>query len=215
MSKIVGYFSTGQTWRVIDEKEYRKVFLLNPNLAISYLKHEIMESVEREMGVILSGTKAGFYAGLRFLFPEVVHLAHLYYGYKGNDWKFKESKFTARFMRKFKILYPQCGLYFEVFRHGLIHGHHPKWLRKGKSVNEWYVSNTEKLDMFGVSLPELTKTIKTAILEFIDELENKNANKNRYRLRKFLDALSDCGKILKKKDLKGYAKYDKRRNPEV
>lgn len=160
------------------------------------------------MKVILSGTKAGFYAGLRFLFPELIHLAHFYYGYKEKEWKSKESKFTSRFMRKFKILYPQCGLYYQVFRHGLMHSHHPKWLRKGKSVSEWYISNTEKLDMFGVSLPELTTEIKKAIFAFIDELEYEKVKKRFYRLNKFFDALSDCGKILKKKDLRGYAKYD-------
>lgn len=203
MKNIVGYFSSNPTWRRVSEKEYKKI--LKHDLAIHYLKNEIYESVDREMKHILKGDASGFYAGLRFLFPEITHLAHLYYGYRGKVWKSIESKYSSRFMRKFKILSPQCGLYYEVFRHGLMHSHHPKWLRKGKSVNAWYISNTEELDMFGVSLPKLTTEIKNAISSFIYELEREKGN---YRLNRFFNALVDCGKILYKNSLTGYARYD-------
>ena len=71
--KIIGYFSDQPTWRLIFEKEYKKIF--THKLAIHYLEYEILESIEREIKYILSGNSVGFYAGLRFLFPEVNHLA--------------------------------------------------------------------------------------------------------------------------------------------
>lgn len=202
MKKIVGYFPDKPTWRMVAIEEYKKAF--NHDAAIYYLDHEILESVDREMKVILTGDKAGFYAGLRFLFPEVSHLSHLYYG-KG--WGLKESKYVSRFMRKFNILSPECGVYYEVFRHGLMHSHHPKWIKKAK--NGWYISNTEKLDrLFGIFIPSFTEQIKLAITQFINELKTEQGKKKKYRLDKFFDAMVDVGKILNKKDLKGYAKYD-------
>lgn len=202
MKKIVGYFPDKPTWRKVAIEEYKKVF--NHDVSIYYLDHEILESVDREMKVILTGDKAGFYAGLRFLFPEVSHLSHLYYG---KEWGLKESKYVSRFMRKFNILSPECGVYYEVFRHGLMHSHHPKWIKRAK--NGWYISNTEKLDkLFGIFIPGFTEQIKLAITQFINELKTEQGKKKKYRLDKFFDAMVDVGKILNKKDLKGYAKYD-------
>lgn len=206
MNKIVGYFHQKPTWRAVTVKEYKKIF--NHDIAISYLKHEIFESVEREMAQILSGSFAGFYAGLRFLFAEVTYLSHLYWGKKGENWKRKESAYVVRYMRKFKILYPECGVYYEVFRHGLMHTHHPKWIKKARRVAGWYISNTDKSKTFGIFIPEFTNQVKSAIKQFIEELEiEKNRNK-RNRLDKFFEALTDAGKILTKNDLKPYARTD-------
>lgn len=202
MKKIVGYFPDRPTWRKVAVEEYKKVF--SHDTAIYYLEHEILESVDRETKAILTGDKTGFYAGLRFLFPEVSHLSHLYYG---KNWGLKESKYVSRFMRKFNILSPECGVYYEVFRHGLMHSHHPKWIKKAR--NGWYISNTEKLDrLFGIFIPGFTEQIKLAITQFINELKTEQGKKKKYRRDKFFDAMVDVGKILNKKDLKGYAKYD-------
>ncbi len=202
MNKIVGYFSDKPTWKLVSENDYRKKF--SYSVAIHYLKHEILGSVEREMTFVQSGTAVGFYAGLRFLFPEISHLAHLYYGRNWND---AESRYASRYMRKFKILYPGCGLYYEAFRHGLMHSHHPKWLSVTKSG--WYVSNVAKLaNIFGIFIPEFTNQVKAAIEMFIQELESEERTKRRNRFNKFFDALVDSGQVIEKKDLRGYAKYD-------
>lgn len=201
MRKIIGYFSSDPTWQLVTEKEYRKVF--THDLAIYYLKHEIYESVEREMKHILAGNAVGFYAGLRFLFPEVNHLAHLYWGHKGKNWQTKETRLVALYMKKFKIFYPEGGLYYKVFRHGLMHSHHPKWIRKNGKVG-WYISNVAKIDDFGVFIPEFTSQIKASIDNFISKLEEEKASKKKLRLSNFLTALIDSGKILNKKDLRLY-----------
>lgn len=208
MNKIVGYFPNQPTWQLISPRKYRRIF--THDIAIHYLRHEILESIEREMTFIQGGTAVGFYAGLRFLFPEVSHLAHLYYGYQGKIWENLESRFVSRFMRKFKILYPGCGIYYQAFRHGLMHSHHPKWLSWTKKG--WYISNVAKLeDVFGIFIPEFTKQTKTAVTQFIDELEKERNKNKRYRLKKIFETLTDTGKVLQKKDLKGYAKYDYRK----
>lgn len=202
MNKIIGYFLNQSTWRLINPKNYKRLF--THDIAIHYLRHEILESVERETTFIQGGTAVGFYAGLRFLFPEVSHLAHLYYG---RSWGNAESKYVSRFMRRFRILYPGCGVYYQAFRHGLMHSHHPKWLKWTK--RGWYISNVAKLeDVFGIFIPEFTTQVKSAIVQFINELEREKNGRKKYRLNKFFEALTDTGKVLKKKDLKSYAKYD-------
>lgn len=199
MKKIIGYFDTNPTWRPISTKKYKRLF--SHDLAIHYLKHEIYESIDREMKHILGGKATGFYAGLRFLFPEVNHLAHLYWGHKGKAWTSKETPLVALFMRKFKIFYPEGGIYYRVFRHGLMHSHHPKWIRKNGKIG-WYISNVARLDEFGVFLPEFTTQVKSSVDSFVIELENEKTRKKKYRLNKFLNALIDCGKILNKGDLR-------------
>lgn len=199
MKKIIGYYPSDPTWRLVSEKEYKKEF--THELATHYLRHEIDESVEREMKHILSGATTGFYAGLRFLFPEVSHLAHLYWGYKDRAWKILETRLVALYMRKFKIFYPEGGIYYKVFRHGLMHSHHPKWIRKNGKIS-WYISNVAKLDEFGVFLPEFRNGVRSSINQFIKELEAEKLNGGNNRLNKFFDALVDTGKILTKKDLR-------------
>lgn len=203
MKKIVGYFSEKPTWRVTSVKEYKKKF--NHDLAISYLKNEIFESVDREINHILSGNSVGFYAGLRFLFAELTYLSRLYWG---NDSEKTESAHVVRFMRKFNILSPEYGVHYEVFRHGLMHTHHPKWIKKRTRVINWYISNKEKLTSFGVCIPEFSDQIKRAIRNFGEELKvEKILNKNT-RLNKFLETIISAGEILTRKDLKKYAKTD-------
>ena len=199
MNNIVGYFSDGSTWQQVTEKEYKKIF--NHDLAILYLKQEILESVQREMSQILSGNFAGFYAGLRFLFAEVTYLSQLYWG---RD----EAKSVARFMRKFNILTPTSGLHYEVFRHGLMHTHHPKFIRHKNKVVPWYISNTQELGMFGISNPTFRMQIENAINKFIEELEKEKDRNKRNRLDRFLKGLMSAGKILSAKDLKSYARSD-------
>lgn len=200
MKKIIGYFSTPPTWRLVSAKEYREKF--THELAIHYLKHEIFESVEREMEYILKGN--AFYAGLRFLFPEVNHLAHLYWGHKGKQWRGKEARLISLYMRKFNIFYPDGGLYYKVFRHGLMHSHHPKWIRKNGKVG-WYISNVAKIEEFGIFLPEFTGQVKSSIQSFINELKKEKVNNQKLRRDKFVEALVDIGKILNKKELRLYA----------
>jgi len=206
MKRIVGYFPDKETWRKTDEEEYRRS-IFSHNIAIHYLKHEIQESVEREMNVILSGTKAGFYAGLRFLFAEVNGLACLYWG-KDSDSKNCKAELVVEFMRKFGILQPTPGLHYEVFRHGLMHSHHPKWIKKNKKVIGWYIDNEEKRKGFGVYVPEFRDQVISSIKEFIAELEKERDNKEGTLLNRFRDGLIASGKILTKKDLKEYAKDD-------
>lgn len=201
MKRIVGYFPDEPTWRAIKENDYRKKF--SHDIAIKYLINEIQESITREMDSMPSSS---FYSAIRFLFPEVTHLSHLYYGYKGRDWESRESKYVARFMRKFKILHPKCGVYYQVFRHGLMHSHHPKQVRK---LSGWYISSDTKLeDVFGIYIPDLKNQLIATVEQMIVELKTERNKKGRYRLNKFLEALVDVGEILTKKKLKGYARYD-------
>lgn len=202
MPQIVGYFPEKTTWKKVSEKEYRKKF--NHDYAISYLKNEIDESINREMDCISKGNGAGFYAAVRFLFPEVTHLANLYYG---NTLDNLEPFLARDYMSKFKILSPAPGLYYDVFRNGLMHSHHPKWLRKTKG--SWYISNDEKLDkIFGIFTKEFTDQVKSSIENFINELEREKKAKKRNRLNKFLDTLVHCGKFITKNKLRAYAKTD-------
>lgn len=204
-NKIVGYYETQPTWRLVDSGEYKKIF--NHNIAIHYLQHELYESVDREMKHILSGEFSSFYAGLRFLFPEVTYLSHLYWG--RNSYKpRKESYYVARYMRKFGILTPGCGVHYEIFRHGLMHTHHPKWLKKGGRVISWYVSTTAKLTDFGVFLPEFTVQIKNAINNFVKELEHEKRLGKKTRCSKFLESYLRSADILTKKSLSKYARND-------
>lgn len=202
MKNIIGFFSGSPTWREVSEKEYKKIFDHDP--AILYLKQEILESVQREMGQILNGSFAGFYAGLRFLFAEVTYLSQLYWG---RD----EAKLVARFMRKFKILTPTSGLHYEVFRHGLMHTHHPKFIRYNRKIVPWYISNDQELKMFGISNPIFRDQIERAIGEFIKELETEKGRKKKNRLNKFLKGLVSAGRVLSKRDLKPYARNDFRK----
>lgn len=201
MPKIIGYFQNKPTWREIDEKTYRKIF--NHELAIAYLRNEIYESIEREIEGVASHTTAGFYAALRFLFAEVAYLSNLYWGVQG-----VESKFVARYMRKFKILLPTSGLHYEVFRHGLSHTHHPKWIRKGNKVIPWYISTSAKLNDFGILIPEFSEQVKSSIKLFIRELEIENKESKINRLNKFFEGVSNAGRILTRNDLKSYARSD-------
>ena len=183
----------------MSEKDYKNIF--DHDLAILYLKQEILESVQREISQILSGNFAGFYAGLRFLFAEVTYLSQLYWG---RD----EAKLVARFMRKFNILTPTSGLHYEVFRHGLMHTHHPKFIRYNRKVVPWYISNAQELKMFGISNPIFKEQVEKAISEFINELEAEKTKKKENRLNKYFKGLVSAGKILSKKDLKPYARSD-------
>ena len=206
INKIVGYFANAnQTWKVVNVNDYRRIF--NHDTAISYLEHEIYESVDREMAQILSGTNAGFYAGLRFLFAELTFLAHLYHGKKSYFPK-RESYYVTKYMRRFKILHPECGIFYEVFRHGLMHSHHPKWLKKGNKMAGWYISNTAKLNSFGIFVPDFTKDVKSAIKQFISELQTEKTTHKKTRLIHFCNAIVHVGKIMTKKDLGNYAKRD-------
>jgi hypothetical protein len=205
MDKIVGYYTTGQTWRETSIWNYKRNF--KHDSAVSYLEHEIFESVDREMTQILSGTNAGFYAGLRFLFAELTFLAHLYNGKKSYVPK-KESYYVAKYMRRFKILHPECGVFYEVFRHGLMHSHHPKWLKKGNNVAGWYISNTAKLSSFGIFVPGFTNDVKSAIKQFITELQTEKTAGRKTRLTHFLYTIIHAGKIMTKKELGNYAKGD-------
>lgn len=197
--KIIGYFSNAPTWRLVDEKSYKNKF--SHADAIAYLEHEITESVDRETSLLLSGNSVGFYSALRFLFPEVNHLSHLYWGHKGSYWRNNETRFVSLFMKKFEILSPECGIYYQAFRNGLMHSHHPKWVKRKNGVG-WYISNTAKIDEFGIFVPEFANQIKAAIKKFITELENEKKENRSNRLMKFADALADCGTILRKRDLK-------------
>ncbi|GEM_PF-7030215 len=209
MKKIIGYFSSSPTWNRISEKEYRKQF--THDLAIYYLKYEIFESIEREMTFILKDEAVGFYAGLRFLFPEVNHLAHLYWGHRGGEWRKLETRLTSLYMKRFCIFIPDGGIYYLVFRHGLMHSHHPKWVKKDKRIG-WYISNREKLEEeFSIFIPEFTEKVKLSIEKFITELEIEKKNNKRHRLNNFLDAIADSGKILQKKDLRLYYRKKKKR----
>lgn len=209
MPQIIGYYPNADTWKKKSEEQYRKDF--THDFAISYLSYEIKESIDREIKCISNGGNAGFFAAVRFLFPEVSHLAHLYFG---KAWENKregkrEADYTRDYMKKFNILSPAPGLYYEVFRNGLMHSHHPKWLRK--TGGSWYISNVEKLDKrFGIFTQGFAKQIKTSIDIFIKELEEEKKNNKRKRLDHFLDALIHCGHLVTKKSLasKEYAKKD-------
>jgi hypothetical protein len=200
--QIMGYHSTQPTWRVKGKSDYKKNF--NHSLAVFYLKHEIYESIDREMAHLLSSPNSGFYAGIRYLFAEVTYLSHLYWGKKSN-YKNQESRYVAKFMKKFKILPPEYGLHYEIFRHGLMHTHHAKWLKKRHGVINWYVSNVAKIDnMFGVSIPEFNIQVKKSVEIFISELEAEEKMQKRTRLNKFFEGYIKTAKILTKKDLPKY-----------
>lgn len=203
--KIAGYYSTPNTWRLVEKLDYKRQ--LSHDLVIHYLQHEIYESVDREMKHILSASRTGFYAGLRFLFAEVTYLSHLYWG-KNSYKPRKESAYVARFMRKFNILPPEYGVHYEVFRHGLMHTHHPKWLKKGNRVIGWYVSNVAKTTGFGVFIPEFAQQVKDAINNFISELKIEKAANKRTRLDKFFEGYISTAKVLTRKDLSKYARTD-------
>lgn len=222
---IVGYFPSEppkQQWKAIKEKSYKKLF--SHDIAIAYLEHEVKESVEREMAHILSGSKSGFYASLRFLFAEVDYLAKLYWGGR-KGWKcrggyrrqrksgknphYDSTRVIIQFMRKFKILTPTSGIHFDVFRHGLTHTHMPKWVQKGRDVLNWYVSNTDKRNMFGICNPELTSQVITAIDKFVEELrEEQKHGVSGVRFNNFLLGYCDSAKILTRKELHPYARKD-------
>lgn len=210
MTKIIGYFHDnprGNTWRVVDDKKYKKQF--SHKLAVDYLEYKIKESVIREMDCILkNGQSAGFYAAVRFLFPEINHLAHLYWGYQNSSWIGKEKRLVPLFMKKFHIFADDPGAYYKVFRHGLMHSHHPKWIKR-KGVIGWYVSNTAKIDQFGIFTPEMRDLLVQAIDKFISELNSEASIGHRNRLNKFSEAMIDCGKILRKKDLRLYRQKTK------
>lgn len=196
MTQIVGYFPDGQTWRKKDEQRYRIIF--NHDFAIAYLRNEIDESIEREMSCISDGGNAGFYATIRFLFPEINHLSNLYFGNIENR---KEPEYTCRYMKKFSILSPAPGLYWEVFRNGLLHSHHPKWLRKTKGC--WYISNNEKLDgQFGIFTHQLAEEIRASIKKFTSELKAEKHRGEKVKMSNVLNVLVKCGKYITKKDLK-------------
>lgn len=203
--KIIGYYSTPNTWRLVEKSDYKKE--LNHDLVIHYLQYEIYESVDREMKHILSASQTGFYAGLRFLFAELTYLSHLYWGKNSYKYK-KESAYVARFMRKFNILPPEYGVHYEVFRHGLMHTHHPKWIKKGNKVIGWYISNVAKTISFGVFIPEFTQQIKDAINVFISELKKEKVENKRTRLDKFFEGYSSTAKILTRKNMGKYSRTD-------
>lgn len=207
MSKIIGYFNDNpqeNTWRITDDKKYKRQF--SHGLAVHYLEHEIKESIVREMDCILkNGQSAGFYAAVRFLFPEVNHLAHLYWGHNDTDWRNKEKRLVPLFMKKFQIFPDDPGAYYKVFRHGLMHSHHPKWIKRDGAVG-WYISNVAKFDNFGIFTPEMKQELINAINKFISGLRAEESSGGRNRLRKFSEAMIDCGKILKKNDLRLYSR---------
>ena len=205
MDEIIGYYpGPSQTWRATTIQDYRRIF--NHDTAISYLEHEIFESVDREMRQMLGGPNTGFYAGLRFLFAEVTFLAHLYNGKKSYVSR-RESYYVAKYMRKFKILHPECGVLYDVFRHGLMHSHHPKWLKKNGQIG-WYISNAARLGNFGICIPEFTDDVKTTIKQFISELQSEKAANKHTRLNHFLETIIHAGTIMTKADLGKYARGD-------
>lgn len=202
MPKIVGYFPGNLTWRKKTEEEYRTKF--DHDFAISYLENEICESIKREMLCISKGGNSGFYATVRFLFPEVSHLGNLYFG--NTDDK-EEPKYACKYMKKFSILSLTPGLYWAVFRNGLMHSHHPKWLRKTKG--SWYISNvTELEDKFGIFTQKFADEICESIISFRDELEVEKQSGKKIKMDNFLKVLVKCGKLITKNDLKKYAKKD-------
>ena len=203
--KIVGFHITGTRWRVVDKAQYKKSF--THEVAVQYLWNEIYESVDREMTHILSGKKTGFYSGLRFLFAELTYLSHLYWGKKACHSP-NESRYVARFMRKFNILAPEYGVHYDVFRHGLMHTHHPKWIKKNNKIIPWSVSNASKMTDFGVAIPEFSYQIKKAIKKFWVELKVEGVTSKRTRLDNFFEGFSDATKILTRKDIAKYAKKD-------
>lgn len=202
MSQIVGYYPDTPTWRKKSEQQYKVDFTYD--FAISYLTHEIKESIDREMNCISSGGNAGFYAAVRFLFPEVTHLGNLYFGNTDDS---KEPFIACRYMKRFKILPPAPGLYYDVFRNGLMHSHHPKWLRKTKG--SWYISNDKKLDKnFGIFTKEFADQIKKSIDRFIDELKKDKARSKNDRRNNVYNVLTKCGSFITKNKLKEYARKD-------
>ncbi len=203
--EIIGYYSNQPTWQLVKFSAYKRQF--THQLAIHYLEHEIFESVDREMQHILSGQNAGFYAGLRFLFAEVTALSHLYWGVKSFIPR-KESAYVARFMRKFGVLPPEHGVHYETFRHGLMHSHHPKWIKKGNRIIGWYISNTAKANSFGIFIPEFTEQVKNTISAFIAELRVEEIAGKNTRLKKFIEGYTHTAKVLKRRDLGKYSRTD-------
>jgi|SRR3989344_4684199 len=202
---IIGYYSAPETWRKVSYKEYQKA--VDHDLIVHYLEHEIYESIDREMKHLLSGSNTGFYAGLRFLFAELTYLSHLYWG-KNSYRKRKESEYVARFMRKFNILPPEHGVHYEVFRHGLMHSHHPKWVKKGNKIIGWYISNTAKMNVFGVFIPEFTNQMKDAIKRFIQEVQSEKSRGGKTRQAKFFQGYIRTAEILTRKDMSQYSRTD-------
>ncbi len=203
MENIIGYYLEG-VWQPADKRVYKKYF--NHTVAVAYLENELLESLNREMDTILKNSPGAFYSAVRFLFAELTYLSHLYWGYIPK--KKNEGKDVAKFMRKFKILSPTYGLHYEVFRHGLLHTHHPKWIKKGGKIAEWYIGSDVKLKRFGIYLPEFYAEIKNSINLFVEELEEEQIQGKKTRLNKMFEGFSEAVKILSVQDLSTYSKND-------
>lgn len=222
---IIGYYpnnTTAQRWMRVSFQDYRRIF--THQIAITYLEDEVRQSIQGEMGHILTFPAAnttGFYAGVRFLFPEIEGLAKLYWGRENLPNRRARSRYggrnytandAVRFMRKFNILTPTAGAHYEVFRHGLAHTHMPKYISKNRVGIGWYLSNAGAINQFGILIPQFRDQVVAAIDAFIGELRREQANGGRNRLNKFLIGYADTATLLTRSDLRPYARNRDFRN---